>query len=76
MGAERTRAGHGGATPLGADLRAIRERCTRDVSVDALYLDLAAKGINLGPSFKGCPIFGNETVGGSKDGDPRATFVE
>ena len=39
--------------PPPRDLAAIRLRCTRDIPVDDLYLDLAAKGINLGPSFKG-----------------------
>ncbi|CAN5380262.1 hypothetical protein BH09GEM1_BH09GEM1_05630 [soil metagenome] len=39
--------------PAPRDLAEIRSRCTRNVSVDELYADLAAKGINLGPSFKG-----------------------
>ena len=39
--------------PAQRDLAALRRRCTRDVSVEELYADLAAKGIHLGPSFKG-----------------------
>ncbi|CAN5903897.1 N/A [soil metagenome] len=39
--------------PPPRDLADLRRRCTREISVDDLYLDLAVKGINLGPSFRG-----------------------
>ena len=39
--------------PAPRDLAELRRRCMRDVSVEELYADLAAKGIHLGSSFRG-----------------------